>query len=428
MRSPSALRTVPDKVVFAVGVHRVLKGRLDVFAQKQLVDGIPEHTPGVDRVDVVGVAHDGRSTGGKERVRHRTVRAAVSAAEFARLRQDDGAVHRLEEIRTAEEIRRDGVQTVDLNDAVAEQVDAVPQVFVGCGFLGQQNDRLGGDALPEKTVRVGVVCAVRAQDAQVILTHLFQVGDGNGGVQPGVHAQRRPEALHIRIVRITGTVDRVVKGVVDHGCAKFPGTGLGGEGRDGQLVRIKRSRKNVLVVQIIQQDAAPDAAGVRKADHLVFGVHADGTGVDKPFVGQFVQLFQCGVLPLFEGHCGIFIAFGQGGHGFVRLLHLLGVFCRQCLRRTHTRLLRKGRDRHSGRDKNNECKKSAQETVASFIHVVEVLPRERNADGKYRRSGRFLYAHFRESGRLCQAFRADFAKLSQERKFVGTHKELVKSL
>ena len=55
-----------------------------------------------------------------------------------------------------------------------------------------------------------------AQNADIIVAHLFEVGHGDMNVDLGLQPQRRPEALHIGIIREAGTVDGVVKSVVNH--------------------------------------------------------------------------------------------------------------------------------------------------------------------------------------------------------------------
>ena len=103
---------------------------------------------------------------------------------------------------------------------MGQQVDAVVQIFREGGFLRQQDDGGCAQLLEQPAGHVGVIRTVGTQDAQVIPVHPAQVGDGHGGVDAGVQTHRRPEPLHVRIVRVTGAVHRVVKGIIDHGAAK----------------------------------------------------------------------------------------------------------------------------------------------------------------------------------------------------------------
>src|SRR5699024_12339662 len=64
------------------------------------------------------------------------------------------------------------------------------------------------------------VGAMGADDAQVVVVHMAQVGHRDVGVQGGGKAPAIPRLLHGEVVGVAGGVDGIVKGVVDDGVAQ----------------------------------------------------------------------------------------------------------------------------------------------------------------------------------------------------------------
>lgn len=121
MGTSAALRMVPDEVILTISRLGVLQRLPDILPHDEVIDGIPKHTAGVDGVDVVHIADDGIGPAGKQRVCHGVVLAAVHAEELAGLGVDDGIGQLAAFVGVAEEIRRDAVVAVHLDDAVAQQ-------------------------------------------------------------------------------------------------------------------------------------------------------------------------------------------------------------------------------------------------------------------------------------------------------------------
>ena len=167
----SALLRIPDDVVLAVGILRVGQRPADGLSHRKMVDSIPEHTAGVDRVDVVHIAQHSPCAARQQRFGHRLIHAVRDAQELTGLGVDDGIAELARAVRIAEEIRRDAVKAVELDDAVSQQVKAVDDVFIQRGRFCQQDDGLGPGVLPERTVAVSIVGAVGAQDAQIVFVH-----------------------------------------------------------------------------------------------------------------------------------------------------------------------------------------------------------------------------------------------------------------
>ena len=171
MGAAAALLRIPDDVVLAVGVLGVGHGPADGHSHAKMVDGVPEHTAGVDGVDVVHIAQHGPCASGQQSLGHRLVHAARDAQKLAGLGVDDGAAELARAVSIAEEIRCGAVEAVHLDDPVGQQLEAVDDVLIKCGLLRQQDDGLGAGALPEGAVAVGVIGTVGAQDAQVVPVH-----------------------------------------------------------------------------------------------------------------------------------------------------------------------------------------------------------------------------------------------------------------
>ena len=370
-----------------------------------MVDGIPEHTAGVDRVDVVHIAQHSPCAARQQRFGHRLIHAVRDAQELAGLGVDDGIAELARAVRIAEEIRRDAVKAVELDDAVSQQVKAVDDVFIQRGRFCQQDDGLGPGVLPERTVAVSIVGTVGAQDAQIVFVHPAQVRQGHPGVHRRAQAHAFPEALHIGIIRKAGAVHRIIEGIINGGTTDrlrqsvlpvLPGlrslpdiVGQGHLGGAGSaLSNVPRGAQAVVsgvkghLVQLVgqsEQDAAQHAAAVGKADDPVLLVGADGVPAHQPLPGQLIQLRKGRGEPFFPGHLLVFVAAGQGRHSGVCLLHLGGIVggegrlcrilhlarsvCRPC-----------GGSQHS-RQHQCQCADRAQNSMALFLHVKTVPPR-----------------------------------------------------
>ena len=110
----------------------------DGLSHRKMVDGVPEHTAGVDRVDVVHIAQHSPCAARQQRFGHRLVHAVRDAQELTGLGVDDGIAELARAVRIAEEIRCDTVKAVELDDAVSQQVKAVDDVFIQRGRFCQQ--------------------------------------------------------------------------------------------------------------------------------------------------------------------------------------------------------------------------------------------------------------------------------------------------
>ena len=159
-----------------------------------------------------------------------------------------------------------------------------------------------------------------AQNADIKVAHLFEVGHGDMNVDLGLQPQRRPEALHIGIIREAGTVDGIVKSVVNHCRAELFHRlifGAAEQGRPALLhfspqIRREPEREGMigrgslclgvflvqrLILGFREQDAAQHAAGVPETDHPVFFVGINGVLFHKALGRQRVQLGQRHVFP-----------------------------------------------------------------------------------------------------------------------------------
>ena len=160
-----------------------------------------------------------------------------------------------------------------------------------------------------------------AQDAQVVPVHPAQVCHCDHRVDAGVQPHGRPEAFHIRIIRIAGAVDRVVEGIVDHGRTKISAGGI------GHLLQIDRGHlgeghSSVFLLRVIHEDAALHTAAVGEADHAVRFVYVDRAHRNKALFRQLLELGLCGGKALGAGERSKIAAVRQGRNGAVRLLHL----------------------------------------------------------------------------------------------------------
>src|SRR5699024_2742051 len=137
----AALGQVPVDVVGAVGsgggVHRLQ----NIFAHDQLVDGAPQHTAGVDSVDVVYKADHRPRPGVEQGVGHGQVQDIAAAEELTGLGKDHGALQPAAAVGRRKKVGGDAVVAVHLDDPVGQEVKAVAQVVPEGTLFPQQQDR-----------------------------------------------------------------------------------------------------------------------------------------------------------------------------------------------------------------------------------------------------------------------------------------------
>src|SRR5699024_7574579 len=151
-------------------------GLQNVFAHDQLVDGAPQHTAGIDGVDVVHKAGHGAGPAVQQGGGHGQVDDVAGAKELAGLRKDHGAVELAAAVSRFKEAGGDAVNAVHLDDPVGQQVEAVAQIVPERGLLPQHQDGGGVHLLEQPPGGVGIVNPVGADDAQVVVIHMAQVG------------------------------------------------------------------------------------------------------------------------------------------------------------------------------------------------------------------------------------------------------------
>src|SRR5699024_5419787 len=126
---------------------------------------------------------------------------------------------------------------------------------------------------------VGVVGPVGAEDAQVVVVHMAQVGHRDVGVQGGGEAPAVPGFLHGEVVGVAGGVDGVVKGVVDDGVAQGADVVLGVQRAGQPFGHLEGQVHKGLVLPVGEQHAAQHAAVIGKGEHPVFLVVPDRAGL-----------------------------------------------------------------------------------------------------------------------------------------------------
>ena len=237
-----------------------------------------------------------------------------------------------------------------------------------------------------------------AQNADIIVAHLLEVGHGDMNVDLGLQPQRRPEALHIGIIREAGTVDGVVKSVVNHCRAELFHRlifGAAEQGRPARLhfspqIRREPEREGMigrrgfclgvflvqrLVLGFREQDAAQHAAGVPEADHPVFFVGINGAFFHKALSRQRVQLGQRRVFPGVGVHFLILFTLGQRSNSGICLLHPGCIRPGErllCRCRVHG-LLRKCSRREHRADQYHQCAERAQHAMMFLLHLLCIL-------------------------------------------------------
>src|SRR5699024_4972546 len=184
----------------------------------------------------------------------------------------------------------DAVVAVHLDDPVGQQVEAVAQVVPEGGFLPQQQHRGGAHLLEQPAGGVGVVGPVGAEDAQVVVVHVAQVGHRDVGVQGGGKAPAVPGFLHGEVAGVPGRGDGVVKGVVDDGVAQGADVILGVQGAGQSGGHLQGQVHKGLLLPAGEQHPAQHAAVVGEGEHPVLLIVADGAGLDQALAGQLVQL------------------------------------------------------------------------------------------------------------------------------------------
>ena len=350
------------------------------------------------------------------------------AVELTGLRQNDRVLQRTAAISRPEEPRRDGIGPVHLDDAVVQQVHAVAQIVPEGRFLGQQQHRRGGRALPQPAVLVSIIGAVSAQYAQVVVVHAAQIGHSHRRVQFGVQPHRGPVALHIGVVGVAAAVDRVIKGIVQH-------RGAIGAVLRGLLCCLCQLQvgSGIFLIRVLQQDAAQRAAAVGEAHHAVFLVGINGALCHQPLLHQVVQLFQRRCLAVRRRHGGVVRTVGQGGNGGVCLLHLGRFRSGQALHRCGSICVRlcSPCGRHCRYQQHHGAHRAEQAAghrllfhhfpILQELHTSSVRPvpgtsaaSSSAASGAAGTGGNphFCHLHCRSSPALCQASAPDFAKLS----------------
>src|SRR5699024_11971956 len=116
---------------------------------------------------------------------------------------------------------------------------------------------------------VGVLGSVGAEDAQVVVVHVAQVGHRNVGVQGGGKAPAVPGLLHGEVAGVPGRVDGVVKGVVDDGVAQGADVVLGVQGAGQPGGHLQGQVHNGLILPAGEQHPAQHAAVVGEGEHPV---------------------------------------------------------------------------------------------------------------------------------------------------------------